>query len=319
MAVPKRPKSLSCRSLLWFVTLFPGVVSGTPECQVQLRGGLVTELAPHGGGNVYAPEIQRDGNRWLMWYGGQGKDGHDRIHMAESVDAGAWTKRGVVLDCGTANHVNDPSVVRVGAVWWMFYTVAPTGENDEIAAATSGDGVKWEPRGVVLKAGTAEAWDSRKVGRPSVLHENGLFRMWYDGQPAHAAASGSEVAARVQREGRAIGFAESRDGLTWMRRTDPVFFEGAGAVQVSRRGERLIMVIEGGNGVKWAESGDGLKWTSRGMLYAVANQPECRFGCVTPFLLPTESGPQLFFGAASRKTWDGNAIAGVSVSLPEQK
>ena len=51
-----------------------------------------------------------------MWYGGQGRDGHDRIHLAESDDGVNWVRRGVVLDNGEANHVNDPSVVKVGNV-----------------------------------------------------------------------------------------------------------------------------------------------------------------------------------------------------------
>ena len=290
-----------------------------PVPAVLLKGSLATELAPHGTGNVYAPEIHRDGARWLMWYGGQGKDGHDRIHLAESGDGVAWTKRGAVLDCGEANHVNDPSVVRTGGVWWMFYTVAAKGEQDEIAAATSMDGVKWEKKQVVLKPGADNAWDSAKVGRPSVLHENGVFRMWYDGQPRPDAAAGNELAARVKREGRAIGLAESTDGLTWKRRESPVFFEGAGAVQVLPRRSGYAMVIEGGRGVSWAESSDGTVWKSRGLLHAAGASPAERFGCVTPFVLVNGAATQLFYGAASRPTWDGNTIAAVAVTLPEKE
>ena len=107
-----------------------------------LLGAADSELAPHGGGNIYAPEVHRVGARLLLWYGGQGSDGHDRIHLAESNDGKAWTKRGVVLDCGKANHVNDPSVVRVDDVWWMFYTVAETAEDDEIARKKVSD--EWD-------------------------------------------------------------------------------------------------------------------------------------------------------------------------------
>jgi WD40 repeat protein len=289
------------------------------ESQILLRGGTETELAPHGTGNVYAPEIHRDGDRWLMWYGGQGKDGHDRIHLAESGDGLKWKKLGVVLDCGTANHVNDPSVVRAGNVWWMFYTVAETGEMDEIAAATSPDGVKWEKRGVVLKRGASRAWDSLKVGRPSVLHEDGLFRLWYDGQPTGPAAAAGELAAMIQREGRAVGYAESRDGLVWQRRAEPVHREGAGGIHVTRHGQRLVMVIESGGGVKWAVSKDGLQWQSRGMLHPLSGSAADRFGQVTPFLLTNSTPPRLYFGAAARQSWDGNAIAAAGIVLPDDQ
>ncbi|MEZ5329604.1 MAG: hypothetical protein R3F19_31545 [Verrucomicrobiales bacterium] len=277
-----------------------------------LRGDTETEIAPHGTGNVYAPEVHLHDSRLLMWYGGQGKDGHDRIHLAESVD-GKWTKRGVVVDCGSANHVNDPSVVRVGEIWWMFYTVAETAEWDEIAAATSEDGLHWTKRGVILGRGAGDGWDSGKVGRPSVLYEGGIFRMWYDAQPRPEAVGTSALAAEVKREGRAVGYAESLDGLTWRRRPEPVFREGAGAIHVSRRGERLIMLIESGSGIRWAQSDDGYDWKSRGQLTAVSGGDADRFGCVTPFLFDQF----IYFGAAGRKTWDGNVIATKAVPLPE--
>jgi len=160
--------------------------AGLPSpLRVLVRGQAVTELAPHGRGNVYAPSVVIEGPIWRMWYGGQGRDGHDRIHYAESRDAGrSWQKRGVVLDNGAANHVNDPSVLRVDGKWFMFYTVATRGTEDAIALAVSADGLKWRKRGVVLAPGPKGTWDSRLVGRPSVLHEDGQFRMWYDGQPA---------------------------------------------------------------------------------------------------------------------------------------
>src|SRR3954463_14802950 len=148
--------------------------------RVLFRGEAITELAPHGKGNVYAPSVVIEGDLWRMWYGGQGRDGHDRIHYAESHDAGrSWSKRGVAIENGAANHVNDPSVLHVGAQWFMFYTVAERGTEDAIALAVSSDASKWVQRGVVFPRGAKGAWDSRLVGRPSVLHEKGEFRMWY--------------------------------------------------------------------------------------------------------------------------------------------
>ena len=284
---------------------------------ILLRGEAPSEIAPHGGGNVYAPEVHRDGNRWLMWYGGQGKDGHDRIHLAESADGWSWEKRGVVLDCDTANHVNDPSVVRDGKIWWMFYTVAEKAEQDAIAAANSEDGVTWKKLGVVLKPGEPGTWDSLKVGRPSVLWEHGHFRIWYDGQPTEASATTNPIAAVVKREGRAVGFAQSRDGLQWTRKLEPVFHEGAGAVHVSHIGARWIMLMESLTGVHWSQSPDGLVWGDRGILLPLSGEDLDRFGHVTPFLHHDESGTRIFFGAAGRRTWDGNTVSGATIALPE--
>ena len=283
---------------------------------VILRGEGESERAPHGLGNAYAPDIVQDGSRWLMYYGAQGRDGHDRIHLAESLDGFTWIKLGVVLDCGTANHVNDPSVVRAGDVVWMFYTVAETGEADEIAAATSKDAIAWEKRATVFTRGLGAAWDSAKVGRPSVLMEAGKFRLWYDGQPTAAAAESNEVAKRVRAEGRAVGYAESADGLTWTRRAEPVFREGAGAVQVARERGRYVMVIESGSGVRWAESADGLAWKPRGLLTGLTGGERDAFGMVTPCFVHIRRRSCLFYGAAARKAWDGNAIAVKPISFP---
>ncbi len=313
-------RALSRILCLWPLPLLP--VTGLAEepapapLESLLRGEAETELAPHGTGNVYAPEVHRDGARWLMWYGGQGKDGHDRIHLAESPDGRVWTKRGVVLERGTANHVNDPAVVRVDGVWWMYYTVAETGEADEIAAATSPDGITWKKLGVVLPRGAGPHWDSLKVGRPSVLHEGGVFKMWYDGQATDEAAKADKVAASVKKAGRAAGYAESRDGLTWQRRAEPVL-PGAGALQVVHTAAGYLMVHEAGKGVLLADSPDGFTWTPRGMLTGLSGGPDDRYGRVTPFLLPDAAGNggTLFFGAASRPSWDHNLIGSQRVTV----
>ena len=48
-----------------------------------------------------------------MFFGGQGKDGHDRIHLATSGDLQSWKQEGGVFAPPGVNHVNDPSVVIV--------------------------------------------------------------------------------------------------------------------------------------------------------------------------------------------------------------
>ena len=47
-----------------------------------------TSTAPlQGSDNVYAPDLHAWGGAYVMWYGGQGGDGHDRIDLASSRDA----------------------------------------------------------------------------------------------------------------------------------------------------------------------------------------------------------------------------------------
>lgn len=288
------------------------------EPTVLLRGTIDSELGPHGAGNVYAPEIHRDGERWRMWYGGQGKDGHDRIHLAESRDGRTWEKRGVVLEDKDANHVNDPSIVRVGNAWWMYYTRAAMDVLDEIALAVSHDGAVWEKRGTVLRPGEPVAWDALLVGRPSVLRENGRFKMWYDGRadlPPNAPAAGVPKSPTSR---RSVGYAESVDGVHWERPVrEPVFQDGAGGVHVTRLGLRYLMVYESRQGTKLAVSADGVRWTPRGLLLRNSGTPLDAHGQVTPFLWIEEAGREarLFFGGAPDTRWNRNVICSQPIPL----
>lgn len=299
---------------------------GRDAVTVVIRGEGDLAAAPHGGGNVYAPHVLReDAGHYRMWYGGQGRDGHDRILYAESDDGGStWAFKGVALEDPTANHVNDPSVVKVGGVYFMFYTRAPRDVVDEIALATSEDGVRWRPRGTVLSPGDATApgaWDALLVGRPSVLHEGGVFKMWYDGRkdlPPGAPAAG---VPKSPRSTRAVGYATSRDGLRWEKHAaNPVFVgHGAGAVDVQCIGRAgYAMVYESRDGTRLGTSPDGVQWTDRGLWIKRSGAPADAHGHVTPFLHVVDGRPAaLYFGAAAAPTWDHNAVAVHPISKAE--
>ena len=290
--------------------------SGEPLPLLVLHGDGPTESAPHGQGNVYAPEVMVDGGRLRMWYGGQGKDGHDRIHLAESNDGHAWTRRGVVLDNGSANHVNDPSVVKVGDLYYLYYTRAQADVVDEIALATSNDGLRWTPRGIVVRPGNKDAWDGLLVGRPSVLHEAGLFKMWYDGRKdLPPGAPAANVPTSPDSRG-AVGYATSKDGVHWTKHPgNPVMTHDAGGVDVKRIGNGYVMVYESHAGTMAATSGDGIRWHDRGLWRPRSGGAIDRQGHVTPMLLVGQGGRRsvLYVGAAGAPSWDHNAIAEIVV------
>jgi len=278
------------------------------------------QAAPHGAGNAYAPEIFIEDGVYRMWYGAQARDGHDRIHLAESADGVSWEPKGVVLDHGSANHVNDPSVVKVGDTFFLYYTRAPVDVRDEIALATSTDGVTWQEEGTVLGPGADGAWDSLLVGRPSVLHENGRFRMWYDGRRDLPIGAPADGVPKSDRSVRAVGYAESGDGLTWTRpQTEPVFGEDAGGVHVVRVGATLVMTSESREGTRLATSPDGLAWKSEGLFAERSGNDIDRFGHVTPFLLVEAESVALFIGAALSASWDRNRIVRVPLSAPQRQ
>ncbi|MBQ9396739.1 MAG: hypothetical protein IJU23_14635 [Proteobacteria bacterium] len=280
----------------------PALPAGWPATLTPLSYPIMkpTKSAQYGSDNIYAPDIHEVSGLRVMWYGSQGKDGHDRIFVAWSKDGAEWRKYPSdkdpkpVLDRGSSNHVNDPSLVHVGNVWKMYYTDAPTDINDRIWLAESSGLTGFKKVREVLGPGPAGAWDADKVGRPAVLYEDGVYKMWYDG-----AANG----------GRHVGLATSTDGVNFVRHSSNPLFRNAGAVDVDKIGGVYVMLRESGDGTYWATSVDGLCWVDRGKLFGLSGTGYDKYGQVTPFL--EVSGGKLrgvWFGGASVSSWDHNRI-----------
>ncbi|MDZ4850922.1 MAG: hypothetical protein SGI77_16680 [Pirellulaceae bacterium] len=272
-----------------------------------IRGTGSSAEAPHGNGNVYAADIVRHGGALHMYYGGQGRDGHDRIHLATSTDHKTWQPHGVVFAPKGINHVNDPSVVIVNGKFYMYYTLANTGVTDCIGLAVSADGRKWTDHGPVLSPRDKPAWDSLLVGRPSVIRDGNQFRMWFDGRADLPTGAADPDAPKSPTSQRYIGYAESKDGISWKRRDEYVYANDAGGIHVSLVDGQYVMLIESRDGTKWASSADGISWRDNGLLVA-KDQRTSPHGHVTPFLFADTDGHMLYFGAARSEHWNQNSI-----------
>lgn len=126
-----------------------------------------------------------------------------------TIDPPSFTRLydGPIIDRSPENPflVSYPWVLRLGpADWRMWYGShlkwgENVAENHVFKTATSDDGLRWrcefEP---VL---TFSAPDEYTFSRPAVLHEDGIFRMWF-------ALRGSHYR---------IGYAQSPDGRNWTR------------------------------------------------------------------------------------------------------
>jgi hypothetical protein len=78
--------------------------------------------------------------------------------------------------------------------------------------ADSVDGITWRKTGLVCLD-----YDdfTKAIGRPAVFYEDGLYKMFYSYRGILNYRTGREQSYR-------LGYAESRDGLTWTRRDEDV-------------------------------------------------------------------------------------------------
>ncbi|MHA1340632.1 MAG: hypothetical protein ACTSRZ_07710 [Promethearchaeota archaeon] len=257
-------------------------------------------------GNLYAPEIIYENGTYKMWYGGQSDDGHDQIHYAISDDGINWRKIGIAIPNNNYNHVNDPSVVKVNDTYYMFYTTAIISTNDVISLATSKDGLNWTIIGNVFLPSPVGNWDSFKVGRPSVIYEDGMFKMWYDGSEADP----SDPSQIRPGTGRHVGYAFSYNGINWTRYSgNPIFLHG-GAVDVEKIGSYYFIVEESNEGTIWGYSLNETDFHIIGFLFNKTGLDFDAYGHVTPFILKIdEKWVATYVGTTTDKCWCQNRIS----------
>jgi predicted GH43/DUF377 family glycosyl hydrolase len=122
--------------------------------------------------------------------------------QAQAETASGWSKhpKNPVLG-GALGTCFDISVLKEGALYRMWFSWRP---RESIALVESKDGVAWSKPVIVLAPNKATSWENG-VNRPVVLKQGGRYWMWYTGQ-----AKGKSW----------IGFATSKDGKKWRRRSD---------------------------------------------------------------------------------------------------
>ena len=125
--------------------------------------------------------------------------------------AGGWVKQGEKPVIGTEYGTTfDVCVLRDEGKYKMWFSW----RNVRLIAYTESlDGVDWELPQAVLTAVNGSDWEGMEVNRPTIVKKDGVYHMWYTGQM---------FALENQLSRSCIGYAWSKDGLTWTRRERPV-------------------------------------------------------------------------------------------------
>ncbi len=191
------------------------------------------------------------------------------IGHATSSDGVSWVMdpANPVLTRGAEGEWDENALWGVGVIhdesgYRMWYSGHEAGTSGRVGYATSADGSAWTkyPDNPIMDAGPPGSFDDYGVLPSTVMVRDGLYQMWY--------TSSRDPGPMFDWDWR-VGYAESDDGLSWTRRTEPVL-ESDGelvAPSVFFDGSRYHMWYENLSGygraeISYAVSPDGIDWTT---------------------------------------------------------
>ena len=202
-------------------------------------------------------------------------------------DEGSWNLN-IMMPCVLYN----PDSVRYEM--WFGANKGYTANNWRpytIGYAVSDDGINWNMHDSPVLTPTEGKWDDLTVEAQCVLHEEGIYKMWYTGWNLVDDSAG-------------IGYATSTDGITWTKHSSIVLPPGTDeweelnpySCSVVPYSEGYKMWYAGSDldmsewNIGYATSTDGINWTRD-----TANNPVLRVG---------DDG-----------SWDDYAVSGPNVHL----
>ncbi|HNP17553.1 MAG TPA: T9SS type A sorting domain-containing protein [Fulvivirga sp.] len=149
-------------------------------------------------GFLEGPSVIKDGNSYKMWYCGydaviddNGTDGHANVGYATSSDGIIWEKYAgnpvltTDINAWDGVSVQDPHVIKQDGMYYMWYGGNDVdGYGQKVGYAWSSDGINWtkSPLNPVMKNGNTGEWDANTASFPSVIIDDGTYKMWYTGK-----------------------------------------------------------------------------------------------------------------------------------------
>ena len=169
--------------------------------------------------------VLRENGTYKMWYTGWSPTNEvGGIGYATSPDGLNWTKHpGNPVFVGTTETWEEGgpgycTIMPVPGGYKMWYTgVNADWTKSNIGYAESVDGIVWQSdtlNNPVLTSGTTGQWDEN-LNSPQVVFIDSVYHMWYTGR-------------KLTDTTREIGWATSRDGITWSKHPDPVLTPTSG-------------------------------------------------------------------------------------------
>jgi len=213
-------------------TAFIEVEAGDPSNVLYIHSRAVLELGKLGtfdDSGVMPCSLVDAGDEKYLYYVGWNESVtvpyRNAIGLAVSTDGGVTFERvceGPVVDRSSSEpyFTASPFVLRENGMWRMWYASATGWVEVEgrpepiyvIKYAESDDGIQWERHDLTCIPPRSP---TEANARPWVVRDGGMYRMWY-------CYRGSFAYRTDPRESYRLGYAESGDGVTWVRRDEEV-------------------------------------------------------------------------------------------------
>lgn len=157
-------------------------------------------------GVAFPAVINRNGTFYMMYSGNNGSSWN--VGLATSQDGKTWTKytNNPILSISPttfyATSISGTSFMYDNGAYKAWFT-GYDGYFMRIGYATSANGITWTVNNSpVLNTGTTGTWDYLGVAFPSVIKDNGIYKMWFSGYDGTTWR---------------IGYATSSNGVNWTK------------------------------------------------------------------------------------------------------
>jgi predicted GH43/DUF377 family glycosyl hydrolase len=213
------PRIFQAQIASWLLLLLPAIAVLTPGATAETDGAAAgwrkyegNPVLGGGLGTCFDVALLRDNDTYRMWFSWRPKES---VALVESRDGIHWNGPQIVLGpnrgCDWEGRINRPAVVKHDGVYHMWYT-GQSAKRSWIGYATSPDGRTWTRASAQPVLSPERPWEGVAVMCPHVLWDEKAkqYRMWYS--------------AGEQYEPNAIGYATSRDGMSWTKyQGNPIF------------------------------------------------------------------------------------------------
>jgi predicted GH43/DUF377 family glycosyl hydrolase len=163
-------------------------------------------------GRVSAGPVIKVGNTYRMYFNAF-RDQYENWHvgLATSTDGINWEKYSTPILSGEGwhNRIAATDIKLIDSTYHIYFSGWIQPYYYSIGMATSSDGITWEKYGSQPILEKSETWEGDGVASASIIKENDLYKMVYQGTVP---------------ENTYFGFAYSTDGVNWVKdQTNPFF------------------------------------------------------------------------------------------------